>query len=303
MEKSDNASKPATLAARIARLTRWDEHVLFTVPATLLGVNVALERSDVALDGRVMAILLANVLGVAFAFVVNDIEDAADDRHDPARAAHNVVAAGGLTPRTAWRAAAVVGGLSLVAYALVNERALIVGASVLLLGGLYSWRSVRLKALPVLDVLAHVLMLSSLLFLGGYVAYARLASAIWPVAVGVGLISAYGQLYNQLRDYAQDRAAGLHNTASVLGPHGTRRAMYGALAAAVASLLLALLRGLIPGWFALVIVLLSPVVLLFRTGRDMRGSRAINASGSLQTGAMALATLGMLVWLLVQIAQ
>ena len=37
-----------------------------------------------------------------------------------------------------------------------------------MLGFLYSWRAVRLKALPVIDVITHALMLSSLLFLAGY---------------------------------------------------------------------------------------------------------------------------------------
>ncbi|MBI5957294.1 MAG: hypothetical protein HY866_01070 [Chloroflexi bacterium] len=85
---------------------------------------------------------------------------------------------------------------------------------------------VRLKTLPVVDVISHLLMLSSLLFLAGYYAYNAEPGPAWWAAAGVGLISAYGQLYNQLRDFDLDRAAGLFNTSCFLGRQNTQRVMY-----------------------------------------------------------------------------
>ncbi len=281
----------------LLRLTRWDEHVAFTLPATLLGVVIAVHHTGAALDGRVMAVIVSNVLAVAFAFVVNDIEDAPDDARDSQRRARNMIAAGKLSRRAGWWLAWGIAAGSLTGFALVNVRVLAAGGLGLLLGWLYSWRPVRLKALPVVDVLAHVLMLSALLLLAGYLAYARALTALWPVIAGVSLISAYGQLYNQLRDYDLDRAAALRNTASLLGQHGTRYTMIAALLAAGACLLLAVTQRLIPPGVVGLVLAASPLIVFLRSARDMRGSAALDLSGQLQTGAMVAATLALTCWL------
>lgn len=284
------------LAVRILRLTRWRDHVLFTVPATLLGVNLALHRSAAGVDWRAAAVLAGNLLAVAFAFMVNDIEDAPDDARDAERAARNVIASGALSTASGWWAAWSVALLATLSFAAVNPRTLALGMLTLALSGLYSWRRVRLKALPVVDVLSHVSMLSALLFLAGYTAYRADIRAVWLVTLGVSLISGYGQLYNQLRDYDDDRAAGLRNTASVIGAGGTRWAMHACLIGAGISLSLAVVDGVIPLWFVLLLGSLSPLLLLLRSARDMRGTAAIDLGGSVQTGAMIMATVALLVW-------
>lgn len=284
------------LAVRILRLTRWRDHVLFTVPATLLGVNLALHSSTAGPDWRAAVVLVGNLLAVTFAFMVNDIEDAPDDARDPERAARNVIASGALSAASGWWAAWSVALLAALSFAAVNPRTLALGALTLALSGLYSWRRVRLKALPVVDVLAHVLMLSALLFLTGYTVYKADMGAVWLVTLGVSLISGYGQLYNQLRDYDADRAAGLRNTASVIGTDGTCWAMRACLIGAGISLSLAVVDGVIPLEFVLLLGALSPLFLLYRSPRDMRGTAAIDLSGSVQTGAMIMATVALLVW-------
>jgi len=142
------------------------------------------------------------------------------------------------------------------------------------------------------------LMLSVLLFLAGYFAYARSPGNVWWVAVSVGLVSAYGQLYNQLRDYEADRAAGLRNTASLLGRQATRRLMVACLGGAALSLAATVVIGLWPLWLVPVAVALSPLVLVFHPGTDMRGTQAVDASGRLQPGAMALANVIVMLWLI-----
>jgi 4-hydroxybenzoate polyprenyltransferase len=278
-------------------LTRWQDHLLFTIPVTLLGVNMALDAPDQSPDARVFLVLAANVLAVTFAFMVNDIEDAPDDARDPERAARNAVASGTITPRAGWIASGGVGMLALGLFAGVNALTLRTGAQTLLLGWLYSWRAVRLKALPLIDVIAHLLMLSSLLFLAGYFAYGRDVGSAWWVTAGVGFISAYGQLYNQLRDYDTDQAAGLRNTASVLGTRHTQWAMYVCLAAGIICLGISVVIGLWPVWLVLILLGSSPVLLLFRAGTDMRGTAALDITGRAQLGAMVMATITMIVWL------
>ncbi len=267
------------------------------VPATLAGALLALSRTDGRPDWRLIAVTLANNLVVAYAFMINDIEDAPDDARDPARAARNPVTCGEITPRQGWTASLAVAALTGLLYALCGERALWVGLLNLGTAHLYSWKPVRLKALPALDVISHALMLSALLVLAGYVTYDATPGPVW-LAIGAAfLASAYGQLYNQLRDYDMDEAAGLHNTAVTVGARGTRWLMYGALGLAVVGGLVSLVA-FFPPWLIGVIVVSFPIVMLvLRPKTDMRGGEAVDVSGTIQIQTLAWMNLITLIWL------
>lgn len=279
----------------LLRLSRWKEHVLFTLPATLTGVNMAATHNP-PLDGRLAAVIVGNLLAVTFAFMVNDIEDAPDDARDAMRAAHNAVTCGEISPQVGWFISGLVGISALILFASVNRETFTAGGLTLLLGLLYSWRRVRLKAFPIVDVLSHMLMLSSLLFLAGYYVYDSEPGRAWWVAGGIGLISAYGQLYNQLRDYDMDRRATLHNTASILGRQATQRLMYLCLGTAALCLGITIVIDLWPLWLGLVPLAAAPLMIATRRPVDMRGTRAIDVSGRLQWGAMIIATVTVFVW-------
>jgi len=290
---------PQTWIAGMLRLSRWKEHTLFTVPLTLVGALMAVEnRTGIALDWRIAVVTVANVLAMTVAFMVNDVEDAPDDARDPDRATRNPVATGEIRPREGWLVALVLSAIALALYAWTSAGAFWIGALTLALSILYSWRAVRLKARPVVDILSHILMLSALLFLVGYFAYDSAPGAIWLVALGAALASAYGQLYNQVRDYDVDRAAGLRNTASLVGEAGTRRLMYASMALAALCLLVTIALGLWPLWLLIVPVVLAPLLFIFRPSTDARGTTAIDASGRVQMGFLIVANAVVLVWLI-----
>ncbi len=280
------------------RLTRWKEYVPFVIPATIAGANLALTRAASMPDLRLLAVLLANNLMVAYAFMINDIEDAPDDARDPARAARNPVTCGELSPVVAWVSALAVAGMAVVLYAMCGLPALAVGVLGLILSHLYSWKPVRLKAWPALDVVSHALMLSALLVLAGYVTYHPDPGPAWLIVAAAFLGSAYGQLYNQVRDYDMDKAAGLHNTAVMTGKQVTRVLMYGATAGAAVCGALALLAGLIPLWLVVVGVMVLPLIfIVFRPKVDMRGGEAADVSGKVQIQANVFLTAMSLLWL------
>lgn len=287
--------------AGLVQLTRWREHVPFTLPATLLGVVMAFAHQtvDFPSHGHWLAVLAANVLAVTFAFMVNDLSDASDDARDPARAARNAVTSGALAPRSGWAASSAVAGAALVLYSLTTPAALCAGALTLLLGWLYSWRAVRLKAWPVVDILSHALMLSALLVLAGYLSCAATLGRVGWVIVGAGLVSCYGQLYNQLRDYDTDRAAGLWNTAAMVGRRATRWLMRACLGLAVLVLVGTMIAGLWPAWVIFVSAASTPLLLVRRSRTDMRGAEALDLSGQVQLRFMLLATGVLLSWLTV----
>ena len=124
----------------VLRLSRWQEYVPFTIPATVFGALLTRQ----VLDWRLVAVTLANVLAVAYAFMINDIEDAPDDALDPERAARNPIAMGELTSRTAWSLSAVVGLSAVVFYAVSGIWVLGIGVLTVLLSHFYSWKPVRL---------------------------------------------------------------------------------------------------------------------------------------------------------------
>jgi 4-hydroxybenzoate polyprenyltransferase len=280
----------------LIRLTRWKEYIPFVVPLTVLGALLAAHTKGTPLDWRLLAVTAANILAVAYAFMINDIEDAPDDALDPERAARNPVTSGQIGLRVGYAACRVVAALTLCLYAVGGLWALGIGGITLLLSHLYSWRRVRLKAWPITDIVSHSLMLSGLLLLAGYYIYHTQPGIVWVVAGAVTLISVYGQLYNQLRDYDTDKAAGLRNTAIILGENNTRRAMYLAVGLAAACILAAIIRQAFPLWLGLVLLVSAAFSMLFRPTTDMRGSKFVDTSGSYQIQGLMVANLTVAVW-------
>lgn len=281
----------------LLRLTRWREFVSFVVPLTVLGALLSARANAASLDWRLPAIIIANILAVAYAFMINDIEDAPDDARDPARAARNPVANGEIGRGLGYAACRTVALFTLVLYATGGLSVLLTGVLTLLLSHLYSWRPVRLKAWPVTDVVSHSLMLSGLLLLAGYFLYDAQPGIVWLVTISVTLLSVYGQLYNQLRDIDMDRAAGLQNTAIMLGAVNTRRFMYLAAGLGGACLLAAFVREVFPLWLGLGLLISIAVSLLFRPATDMRGSQALDPSGAAQVQTLITVNLTTGMWL------
>lgn len=159
----------------IARLTRFNEYVYIVIIATLLGVAAA----QGTFNWRVLSLLLANWLAVGFAHMINDIEDAPDDAFSVINQLRNPVSSGMITPRTAWIVTLVIGLLSAVMYALVGFWAFVFGVTNLILGLLFSIKTVRLKTIAFIDLLSYSLVVAGLPFLCGYAAHTSRLNRIW----------------------------------------------------------------------------------------------------------------------------
>lgn len=280
----------------LIQLTRWKEYVPFVIPLTMLGALLAARPNGALLDLRLVAVTAANILAVAYAFMINDIEDAPDDALDPDRAARNPITSGRLGVRVGYAACRVVAALTLCLYALGGLSVFGIGVATLLLSHLYSWRPVRLKAWPVTDIVSHSLMLSGLLLLAGYFIYDTQPGVVWFVAAAATLVSVYGQLYNQLRDYDMDKAAGLYNTAIILGQNNTKKMMYLTILFAATCALVAIVQGAFPLWLGVVAIAAVPISMFFRPDTDMRGSRAVDISGTMQGQALFILNSIIAVW-------
>jgi 4-hydroxybenzoate polyprenyltransferase len=281
----------------IIRLTRWREYIPFVIPLTVMGALLAAQPHKVPLDWRLVTVTLANILAVAYAFMINDIEDAPDDARDPDRAARNPITMGEIGVRMGYAACRLVAGGTLMLYATGGLEVFSIGAATLLLSHLYSWRPIRLKAWPVTDVVSHSLMLSGLLLLAGFFIYNNHPGIVWLVAAGATLFSVYGQLYNQLRDYEMDKAAGLYNTAILLGEANARRAMYLSIGLGAVSLLAAIVQQVFPLWLGLALLVSIAISMLYRPKSDMRGSNFVDISGATQIQALMTVNITIGIWL------
>ncbi len=283
----------------LIQLTRWKEYVPFVIPLTLIGALLAARPHNTLLDWRLIAVILANILAVAYAFMINDIEDAPDDARDPDRARRNPVSSGRISVRVGYNACRAVALATMLLYAAGGTTVFVIGGATLLLSHLYSWKPVRLKAWPVTDVVSHSLMLSGLLIMAGYFTYHSAPGIAWFVIAAVTLYSVYGQLYNQIRDYEMDKAAGLWNTSIILGEQYTRYAIWLTVGLGIVCMLVAVVQNAFPLWLGGVAVIAVVVSLMFRPQGDMRGSTADVAGAALQIRALIVFNIIMLAWLAV----
>ncbi|HZY44143.1 MAG TPA: UbiA prenyltransferase family protein [Anaerolineae bacterium] len=268
-----------TLDALI-RLTRYKEYLWFVVVTTLLGVAAA----NGTFSLKLIIVLIANWLAVGFSFMINDVEDAADDALNPAKVNRNPVSAKILSPRTAYVASFAVMILSGVMYALLGTLPFIIGLISLTVGFLYSWQRVRLKSMPFVDLITHCMMLAGFQFLPAYFTFTSTLNDrwLWPF-LAVTSISMYGELFNELRDLTGDLEAGVKHTASVLGQRATQILANILLALGVIALFITLFFvALIPVWVLIVMALLALILIVPPLLRVRRSQNMVQLQGSFQ---------------------
>lgn len=281
--------------AAVIRLSRWREHVPFTIPLTIIGGLLALEP-DAAADWRLFAVLAANILAMSFAFMVNNIEDAPDDALDAQKKRQNVISSGVLSRRDGAVLSAATFIASLGLFALSGALALVIGGVTLALCYLYSAHPFRLKARPITDVVTHALMLSGLLLASGYFTYGTAPREVWLVIAAASLFSAYGQFYNQVVDYELDKAAGLKNTAVLLGKVPTSILGHLSIVGALICITLAIMEALFPIWLGTILIIGVITTVIFPWEFDMRGNLA-SEGGNMQRPGLIIANLLALIWL------
>jgi 4-hydroxybenzoate polyprenyltransferase len=233
------------LVTGIIRLSRYKEYFFFVVITTFMGALSA----DGFFGWKLVGVLVANLLAVAFSFMINDVEDADDDALDPAKVNRNPVSCNQLSIRAGWFSSLGVALLSALVFALLGWLPFLMGIITLILGFLYSWKPIRLKSTPILDMLSHGMMLAGLQFLAAFYAFtpSEFNRWIFPFIFMVG-ISIYGELFNEVRDLEGDRKAGVHHTANLLGRKITTWLMFGMLS-----------LGIIGGIFTFFVIRLTPI--------------------------------------------
>ena len=172
--------------------------------------------------------IAVNLFASIFAFLINDIEDRGDDAKSPGKRFINPFGYGIWKVEFGWIALAMIVFLTLgMSFFFNGIFPALIAFTIFLTSGLYSWKKLRLKNMPILDVFTHAYFFATSTVLY----FALLGSSTWNNAIlfaliGVFLASAYGDLSNEYRDFEDDRKSGLKNSAYYLGKKPTRVLAY-----------------------------------------------------------------------------
>ena len=266
----------------------------FVIITTLLGAAAA----HSTFGWRLIGVLVANWLAVGFAFMINDVEDASDDALNPAKVKRNPVSCGDLSARSGRMASFVTAVVSAMLYAWLGLWPLVVGVTCLILGYVYSWRRIRLKSIPVADLISHGLLLAGFQFLAAYFAFGTGPAWRWifPLAFIVA-ISLYGQLFNELRDFEGDVQAGVTHTASLLGQRVAHVLMMTLLVIGVGSGAVTIFAlGLIPTWVLIIAAALAAILLVRPLFKLSRHHSAVELQQPLQKPLEIGAAVAFAIW-------
>lgn len=203
----------------IIALSRYEKYLFSVIVTTLLGTSTG----NGTFGWKLFIIIAANLLVVSFAFMINDVEDADDDAVNPAKVNRNPVSAGRLSSTLGYLVSFGAAILAFILFLYLGGLPLYLGLMSLILSFLYSWKMIRLKALPFVDMICHCLMLAGLQYLIGFTAFSPQLTGyqwFWPFLC-VTSISIYGELHNEIRDLKYDKKVGLTHTAGVLGRRKT----------------------------------------------------------------------------------
>lgn len=281
----------------IIKLSRWRQHVPYTLPLVIAGALLAISQTDTVLDWRLLAVVLANILAMTFAFMINDVVDAPDDALNPIKTKSNVISQGLLSYQEGYWIAGAFFLLSASLFFFGGWLSFIAGLATLILSFAYSTPPLRLKSRPIVDVLSHILMLSALLMLSGYFVYDINPNQAWWVIIAVTMASAYGQFYNQVDDFETDKQAQLKNTAMLLGKRNTIFAMIFSAVVTLICFVIAIIQAVFPMWLGWVLGVSILTIALFSWDTDMRGNET-DASGVVQQPVLITANIVVFIWLL-----
>jgi 4-hydroxybenzoate polyprenyltransferase len=245
---------------------------------TLLGFLVSGIRLDVGLLPLMFLVLIANQLSVAFAFMVNDVADARDDATDISKVVRNHVSAGLLAPNIDYIASFATALISVFVFYSLGFIPFLLGIVDLILSALYSLKFIRLKSIPVLDLISHGLMLGGLQMLCAYFTlipnFGFNLNWILPFLFIV-VISIRGQLFNQIRDFDCDQTAGINHTTAVVGVKRAHYFMTSLLVMAGAIFVFCLVVKIIPMWVFLLTIFMG-IVFLRDPVMKLKGRRGLD---------------------------
>jgi 4-hydroxybenzoate polyprenyltransferase len=207
----------------LLKLTRLNENIPISTTLTVLGLIPLIGVVNFYTE-RVMFLLVANVIIVSAAFVLNDIGDSKVDKADSNKMNRNQISKGVLSRKEGYGLVYVMVALSMFMYIQINILTTVLGVMVLLAGYFYSSNSYRYRIKPPFDMILH--SFGSLITLTAFTAFKYTGtSLILPMLIAF-INSFVVQFNNQIRDYMIDRQKHVTTSVSVVGLEKSKNIRY-----------------------------------------------------------------------------
>jgi 4-hydroxybenzoate polyprenyltransferase len=202
--------QPLAIAYRLTRIYQYYGSIVFL---SILGTGLYKEITAM----ETSALISANILMTIFFFSFNNVEDYEDDAKDLAKIHHNPISAGKITQKKAKLISIISLLASLFLYYLLGPATFLIGSITGFICFLYSWKRVRLKSKPVIDLVSHGIF-HTLIFLNSAFITKNIANykTAALLSILIFFMSALVDFESEIRDYEVDRAAKLNNTISKL---------------------------------------------------------------------------------------
>jgi 4-hydroxybenzoate polyprenyltransferase len=180
---------------------------------------------------NMIIVFVANFLLTASGFALNDVEDAEDDYHDPVKNERNPIANGELSKRQGYLITFFMLFTGLLLLFMISPLVFLVGFILIMIGIFYSWKPVRLKSRPVLDVISHAIGLGILQLSTTYLTFRPFDLYFIPFLMIVAPASIGSVILYELRDFEVDKKTKINNI--VQNFHFSPRKIFLALGAVI----------------------------------------------------------------------
>jgi len=166
---------------------------------------------------KAIIIFLANLFLTIFAYTINDVEDSDDDYHDIKKRKRNPIANGDLSKKQGYIISFLIFFTGLSLLLLLNYLVFLFGLFFGLIVFLYSWKPIRLKSIPFLDVISHVILLGVFQFFLTYITFKPLDFKMFPFLLIVAPFPFAAEIFHELVDFEIDKKTKIKNTVQKFG--------------------------------------------------------------------------------------
>lgn len=210
---------------RNMRIQHWRGYWGMALVGFLLNLNVVL-IIHWAWMGPALQFAILTSLFLAFTFAINNCFDAPSDALDVNKQKNNPIASGKLSKQVALISCILLAGFAVMLagfWLWTNIPCLAIYGILLLLGAAYSVPPLRLKAVPIADLVSHGLFFGCLLFIFGSLLLGPLMLPQIVLLVPIFFYSVTLELRNHIDDFEVDATAGVQTTAVWLGKKKSQR--------------------------------------------------------------------------------
>jgi len=198
----------------LTRLTRIRD---YSFQLILIFLLILLISPQNLFSYKTVIVFLANLFLTAFGFAFNDVEDAKDDYHVLEKRKRNPISNGDLTKTQGYLITFLLLLIGLFLLLIISPLVFLLGLVLVFIGFFYSWKPVRFKSMPIIDLISHVIGLGVLQFFIIYLTFRPFDLFITPFLMIIIPFSFMTEIFGELKDFNVDKKTNIKNTIQKLG--------------------------------------------------------------------------------------